>query len=630
MRVIPTGEPTMHPQIMKRHATWPATVAPPPRHRHFAFPRKDAAGLVVVANGSRILGVDEGRMSATAIIATPDMDRAGDVVVPDGCNLAKYRLNPVVFFGHQSIPFPVGVSEDPEGRIAVQIEPGKCVKATCYFHQATKEAVQVFDLVRLGVLRCTSVGFNPISDPVPLPKVKAELYPNAHKKPGESSLGFRYDQWELLEWSWVGIPSNPYCGILREHLSKDRLAGEPIAPLLRKHLEPLATPKKVWSPGWTKSLEESTGTSGGYAVAENLFDDDDVTTDESPETPEEEKGLFKEYDEEEQSPDVETPGPDEADSEDAVDDAPEETASPEIEKSLSFAGLQRIYKRLSPVRKQIAANLLPGLKAAYPIKTAYAVAVTKAMEQEEPEGEEQAQDAPPPPMPTAPAPVEEEEVEGLPELIAKMTEAITQIQELAAGKPTSPDLAGTPPQMPPDAGPPFDPTAQTGSDNMGLESEDGEELEDAGTDTESDEEEGDTGDDENENDGGGDETDDEILQRYKKDFTPAKVKAFMRHRDGLREAASYLTEMAQGAPSLAHKAACKLYADNLEKMCKELDAEDAATPVPDDLPTGGDFDITPDMMSEPTPDESEVSEAVEKAFEGIRQQVYNVFGRYTL
>mgnify|MGYP000962671544 FL=1 len=68
----------MHPQILKRHATWPATVAPPPRHRHFAFPRKDAAGLVVVANGSRILGVDEGRMSATAIIATPDMDRAAD------------------------------------------------------------------------------------------------------------------------------------------------------------------------------------------------------------------------------------------------------------------------------------------------------------------------------------------------------------------------------------------------------------------------------------------------------------------------------------------------------------------------------------------------------------------------
>ena len=139
----------MNPAILKRAAPWPSFVAPPPERRHFAYPRKDAVGLVAVAPGSRFLAVDEKAMSATAVIATADQDRAGDVVVPAGCNLAKYRLNPVVFFGHQSIPFPVGTSEDGSGNLRVSVEPSR-VKATCFFHQATKEAVQVFDLVRLS------------------------------------------------------------------------------------------------------------------------------------------------------------------------------------------------------------------------------------------------------------------------------------------------------------------------------------------------------------------------------------------------------------------------------------------------------------------------------------------------
>ena len=598
----------MNPAILKRAAPWPSFVAPPPERRHFAYPRKDAVGLVAVAPGSRFLAVDEKAMSATAVIATADQDRAGDVVVPAGCNLAKYRLNPVVFFGHQSIPFPVGTSEDGSGNLCVSVEPSR-VKATCFFHQATKEAVQVFDLVRLGVLRCTSVGFNPISEPIPMPRIKGEIYPGQHGRPGDSSLGFRYDQWELLEWSWVGIPSNPYCGILREHLSKNRLAGEPIAPLLRKHLEPLAEPKKVWSPGWLlqKALTESVGTSGGFVVDEELLNDDigetseEETTPET-ETPDEEKGLF-DYE-----------GAEDSDDETGEEEDADES-SPEVEKALSLQGLRRVYKRLAPSRRKMADRLLPGLKAAFPLKTAYAVAVTKAMEAEDPnadeEGADQQQLPPPPPMP--PAPVieeEEEEAEGLPDLIAKMTEAITQIQELVAGGGTSPD---------PVAG---------GTDLFDLPEE--EEEEELDLIDEQDDDVGMGGDVEDDPDSG--ETVDEILQRYKKAGMPRVLKAFgLRHRDGLREMHSYLTEMSSpdsGHPSLAHRAACKLYAEQIDKMCKELEAEDAAAQADlfADLPVEEDAGEDEVILEDDVPVE-EVQGAVTKAFEGIYDALYSVTGQ---
>lgn len=209
-----------------------------------------------------ITGIDKIAMSATAIISTIHRDRMGDEVIPEGCDLSAYRRSPVVFFGHQSIPFPVGSSESPDGRLSVVITPGKEIRATCYFHQHTKEAEQVFDLVASGIIRGVSIGFNPLAEPVPLPRDdrRSTLVGTPMALQPRMFGGFRYERWELLEWSFVGVPANSQCGVVREVLSRDRLAGAKISPLVRKALEPISSPGRAWvSSAWDGDTEKSVG-----------------------------------------------------------------------------------------------------------------------------------------------------------------------------------------------------------------------------------------------------------------------------------------------------------------------------------------------------------------------------------
>src|SRR5262249_52436185 len=206
----------------------------------------------------------ERRMYARAIVSTPDRDRVGDEVRPEGCNLSHYRMHPLWFFNHQLIPFPVGTAEDPStGQLDVRIVPGAHVEAGCFFYSATKEAVQVFDLVaKVKAIRGTSIAFNPLSEPIRL-----------SLRPGALIAGLRYDEWELIEISWVGVPCNPYATVVREYLDRDRSAnGERIAPLVRKALLPLASPRRAWF-GWSSSMKKqdgglssTSGPQGGYTV----------------------------------------------------------------------------------------------------------------------------------------------------------------------------------------------------------------------------------------------------------------------------------------------------------------------------------------------------------------------------
>jgi hypothetical protein len=260
--------------ITQRKRLWTPDQAPPIALRPYAY-KLDSGRLGMSAPGATaiVAQADESRMGIPAIISTVDRDRVGDEVPPELCDLTNYRLNPAVFFGHQSDPIPVGHSDYParSGNLFVTVNPGRDMTAWCFFQQATPEGMQYFLLVKEGVLRGTSIGFNPLEEPEKL-----------DEKPGNLYAGFRFRRWELLEWSWCGVPMNPKCGtmrsarpsgvnagtndltagereelyqitqraaLVRSYLSAGKIAGEPISPRMRKSLEPLAVPERTWATG---------------------------------------------------------------------------------------------------------------------------------------------------------------------------------------------------------------------------------------------------------------------------------------------------------------------------------------------------------------------------------------------
>lgn len=272
-------------------ASWPLSVAPPAAQRGRCYQiGKDLFGLS--APGSAVLpsGVDEKSMSFAAVITTIDQDRVGDVVVPAGVRLDNFARSPGVFFGHQQLPLPIGRAMSPDGVLQVQVEPER-ILSRCYMVQRGRwadTAADIFHLILEGALNGVSIGFNPVG---PVKRLEAG--------------GCQFDHWDLLEWSVVGVAANPQCQVIRSYLSRGRITGKRIDPLLVKGLESLAEPVRVWCPGsrleaaaikgnskgdplmskkWGKvrqrrkasKLAEGTGTAGGYAVPPETAEDGDL------------------------------------------------------------------------------------------------------------------------------------------------------------------------------------------------------------------------------------------------------------------------------------------------------------------------------------------------------------------
>ena len=163
-------------------------------------------GRLSVPNIGTVIDVDSTRMSASAIISTPAVDRVGDSMDTLGCDLTQYRKNPVVFWNHAFDGFtkPIGISENSSGQLEVY-PTSENIKATCYFTNKFLEAEQIFELVNEKTIRATSIRFDPIGSP------------------SRSGGVQRFSKWYLLEWSWVPIGCNPEA--VQDVLAKGYLAG---------------------------------------------------------------------------------------------------------------------------------------------------------------------------------------------------------------------------------------------------------------------------------------------------------------------------------------------------------------------------------------------------------------------
>ncbi|MGB8603261.1 MAG: HK97 family phage prohead protease [Rhizomicrobium sp.] len=130
------------------------------------------------------LGDDEVRIT----MSTSALARDGDILVPQGCVLENYRTNPIVLWQHKP-DFPVATAEQ------ISIEANQ-ISALVRFAPlgVSQKADEVRGLVKAGIVRGISVGFEPL-----------ETEPLDPKKPRG---GQRITKWELLENSFVSIPAD--------------------------------------------------------------------------------------------------------------------------------------------------------------------------------------------------------------------------------------------------------------------------------------------------------------------------------------------------------------------------------------------------------------------------------------
>lgn len=132
----------------------------------------------------------------TVVIASDaTLDRAGDVLVPEGALLDEYRANPVCLFAHD----PTKII----GTASVVVKNGSLVaKITFAPPGISTIADETCGLAKSGVLKGVSVGFESIAS-VPI-----------------RGGGFRYESWKLLEISLVALPCNQSALVVERSFGK--------------------------------------------------------------------------------------------------------------------------------------------------------------------------------------------------------------------------------------------------------------------------------------------------------------------------------------------------------------------------------------------------------------------------
>jgi len=140
------------------------------------------------------------------VMSDGSIDRMGDVVEPAGWQLDRLKSDPLVLFNHDRNQI-VGRWTD------VRVKGGNLVGRIVWTTSDKWPMAQyIRDLVREGILRTVSVGFQPIE--------KQPLTKDADKTFGP----FRFTKSQLLECSLVSVPANPNALAIAKDLPRDLIA----------------------------------------------------------------------------------------------------------------------------------------------------------------------------------------------------------------------------------------------------------------------------------------------------------------------------------------------------------------------------------------------------------------------
>ncbi len=134
---------------------------------------------------------DQDSGSFKVVVSTDDRDRQGESVLQSGWDLSFFKLNPVVLWAHDYSALPVGTCTSIEVIDGKLVAEGKFAPA-----DANPFGQQVRRLYELGMVNTTSVGFIP--------------------KEFDANNDEIITKAELLEFSFVPVPANPYALSVRQ------------------------------------------------------------------------------------------------------------------------------------------------------------------------------------------------------------------------------------------------------------------------------------------------------------------------------------------------------------------------------------------------------------------------------
>ncbi len=141
-----------------------------------AFQRKELQDFVAATKAVHDSG------SFEVIISTADLDRQGESIDQTGWDLGFYLQNPIVLWAHDYDSLPIAICDE------VAVKDGKLAARGRFAPESANPfAQQVRRLYDLKIVRATSVGFI----------VKDQQ-------------GNKINKAELLEFSFVPVPANPY------------------------------------------------------------------------------------------------------------------------------------------------------------------------------------------------------------------------------------------------------------------------------------------------------------------------------------------------------------------------------------------------------------------------------------
>jgi len=145
---------------------------------------------------------DDGRYM-DFVISDENVDRDGDIVTLDGCDMTAFEKNPVFLMWHDKQNFPVGKF------VKVWVENG-CRRGRVKFVPEGKfdQADLAYYMYKEGFMNAVSVGFRPMN-------------PIEENVKQNDNGGFTYLKYELFEVSGVAVPANPRALAERKEYEKE-------------------------------------------------------------------------------------------------------------------------------------------------------------------------------------------------------------------------------------------------------------------------------------------------------------------------------------------------------------------------------------------------------------------------
>jgi phage head maturation protease len=152
-----------------------------------------------------VQSVNENDLTAICIISTQNVDRTGDVVLSNGIMTDEFKQIPSIYVNHNYATLPIAKCLDI-------VHKSGMIEAKIQFVKEDELSMKVFNLVKNGVMRGISIGFDAEEVILKGSKVFDETCKSLNMDVSSYQKTHRIiSKWNLYEFSVVSIPANAEC-----------------------------------------------------------------------------------------------------------------------------------------------------------------------------------------------------------------------------------------------------------------------------------------------------------------------------------------------------------------------------------------------------------------------------------